>query len=156
MLYFIGVTLHLTDVTLDVMHSALKHDSIHMCKILCEPLSSQCSADKSLTRFFYSWRPSQNGYHLRNSPCANMSCSVSPVPRVPGRPQQRSFSHPLHHTFSLFLQSKMFWAHLQVRVGLVLFLIIILTGKKKLVDRVRPPTQEDEFRPGYLQWGETL
>lgn len=93
MLYFIEMTLLLTDVTLEVMHSASKHDSIHMWEILCEPLSSKCPADKSLTWIFYSWRPSQNGYHFRNSPCANTSCSVSLVPCVPGRCQQRSVFH---------------------------------------------------------------
>lgn len=89
-----------------------------MCEILCEPLSSKCSADKSLTWIFYSWRPSRNGYHFRNSPCANTSCSVSLVPCVLGRCHQRSFCQPLHHISWLFLQSKMFWAHLQVGMGL--------------------------------------
>lgn len=118
MLYFIEMTLPLTDDTLEVMHSASKHDSIHMCEILCEPLSSKCSADKSLTWIFYSWRPSRNGYHFRNSPCANTSCSVSLVPCVLGRCHQRSFCQPLRHISWLFLQSKMFWAHLQVGMGL--------------------------------------
>lgn len=82
MLSFIEVTLILTDITLKALHSASKHDSIHMCELLhavCEPLYSKCSADKSLTSIFYSWGPSRSGYHFCNSPCANTSCSVSPV-----------------------------------------------------------------------------
>lgn len=82
MLSFIEVTLVLSDVTLKALHSASKHDSIHMCELLhaaCEPLYSKCSADKSLTSIFYSWGPSRSGYHFCNSPCANTSCSVSPV-----------------------------------------------------------------------------
>lgn len=82
MLSFIEVTLILADVTLKAMHSASKHDSSHMCELLyaaCEPLYSKCSADKSLTSIFYSWGPSRPGYHFCNSPCANTSCSVSPV-----------------------------------------------------------------------------
>lgn len=82
MLSFIEVTLILADVTLKALHSASKHDSIHMCELLhaaCEPLDSKCPADKSLTSIFYSWGPSRSGYRFCNSPCANASCSVSPV-----------------------------------------------------------------------------
>lgn len=126
MISFIEVTLILTDVTLKALHFASKHDSIHMCELLhaaCEPLYSKCSADKSLTSIFYSWGPSRSVYHFCNSPCANTSCSVSPVLLRPWEMSTKVILSPppLHHCGatspgSLFCCQR--WFHCIHRLGL--------------------------------------
>lgn len=115
------------------MHSASKHDSIHMCEIplaACEPLYSKCSSDKSLTSIFYSWGPSRPGYHFLNSPCANTSCSVSPVPLLPWEMSTEVIFSPLPwllHNLSwlVILLSEMVWLHPLVRMGLCHFCFFI-------------------------------
>lgn len=80
------------------MHFGSKCDSIHICEIpftACEPLYSKCSADKSLTSIFYSWGPSQPGYHFHNSPCASTSYSVGPVPLRPWEMSKEVIFSPL-------------------------------------------------------------